>query len=131
MSTKEQYLAYCQRQAENFASFPEDVKAKMMALNAEEGHEERKKELHDKFFNESDVDGDGMLSRDEHFAYVCRWRDQIREKFGDHVPFDEQLQRDAFDVMLITGKEGITQADFDQAMAWNKEHWAALIAQNK
>eukprot|EP00351_Strombidinopsis_sp_SopsisLIS2011_P000814 CAMPEP_0116876032 /NCGR_PEP_ID=MMETSP0463-20121206/8093_1 /TAXON_ID=181622 /ORGANISM="Strombidinopsis sp, Strain SopsisLIS2011" /LENGTH=98 /DNA_ID=CAMNT_0004522469 /DNA_START=80 /DNA_END=376 /DNA_ORIENTATION=- len=96
----------------DFGSWPEDVRTKITAHMMEGNYKETRLELHNKFFADADKNADGMLDKDEFRAYQEMWHAHMKSKFGDNVPFNEEIAAEAFDINRVSGKDGITQEDF-------------------
>eukprot|EP00352_Strombidinopsis_acuminata_P007713 CAMPEP_0176364914 /NCGR_PEP_ID=MMETSP0126-20121128/20112_1 /TAXON_ID=141414 ORGANISM="Strombidinopsis acuminatum, Strain SPMC142" /NCGR_SAMPLE_ID=MMETSP0126 /ASSEMBLY_ACC=CAM_ASM_000229 /LENGTH=109 /DNA_ID=CAMNT_0017721723 /DNA_START=40 /DNA_END=369 /DNA_ORIENTATION=- len=100
----------------------------MIADRQEPGYLERRDANHKKFFAEADKNNDGMLDRDEYTAYVELWNVYLKKKFEEDVPMNAELSAEGFDAIRVTGKEGVTQEDYDQCAAWAEEIVQATIA---
>ena len=84
-----------------------------------------KVELNAKYFAEADKDNDGMLNKEECMAYQGMWEAYLMKHCGE---FQISLEHNeaAFDVMRVSGKEGVTMEDLKQVMIWEDELMASI-----
>ena len=72
-----------------------------------------------------------MLVKEEYDAYTQAWKNWAKEKFGQELPSDPELEALAFDASRATGKEGHTHEDYQLLVEWTEAAVQAAMAKNK
>ena len=78
---------------------------------------------HNEFFAKADANKDGMLSLPEYMEYAKLWLAHFKS-LGADMPANHEFEKQAFEAYKVSGKDGITNDDFQQVMKWEEEAMA-------
>eukprot|EP00351_Strombidinopsis_sp_SopsisLIS2011_P006174 CAMPEP_0116877290 /NCGR_PEP_ID=MMETSP0463-20121206/9080_1 /TAXON_ID=181622 /ORGANISM="Strombidinopsis sp, Strain SopsisLIS2011" /LENGTH=133 /DNA_ID=CAMNT_0004524443 /DNA_START=33 /DNA_END=434 /DNA_ORIENTATION=+ len=133
MSTKEDVTKVLEKQMEEFAKLPEETKAKMMEQQKETmSSPEKLAELEQQnldVFAQADKDNDGVLNQEEYREWGLIWHKKAEEKHGQSFPFQEELNKLAWENYQVSGKGGVTLEDMATVKEWTLEYYAKLHQQ--
>ena len=121
---KQKFLANLAKKAEMMSKLSDESKAKIKEMMHDPEMKEKRLAAHNDFFEKADANKDGLLNIDEFLEYCKLWIGRLHS-LGIDAPTNVEFQKSSFEVLKISGKDGVTDADLKQGMEWEDELMAA------